>query len=137
VEFHPFIKKKFGMMIPRPSLRPSRSINTYMSKARAEIPCITLGRIRIRKSVIRGGRDSNLLSIEMSLIEISKIDMLRMIPRNKTPWEKGNTTNPMFGMEGISLVQEFPTQKGQSEYYAQHPIRYNSRRHGKDLCNLG
>jgi hypothetical protein len=32
---------------------------------------------------------SNLLSIEMSLIKIIKTNMLRVNPRNKTPWEKG------------------------------------------------
>jgi hypothetical protein len=96
-----------------------------MSKAMEESPCRNIGRIRKRRSLIRRRRDSNLLSIEMSLIKISKTGMLRMIPRNKTPWE-GNTTNPMLGMQGISLVQGFPTQKGQSEECAQHPRGYNS-----------
>jgi hypothetical protein len=39
--------------------------------------------------LIRGGKDSNLPSIAMSLIEIIKISMLREIPRRKIPWEKG------------------------------------------------
>jgi hypothetical protein len=39
--------------------------------------------------LIRGGKDSNLPSIGMSLIEIIKISMLRVNPRKKTPWEKG------------------------------------------------
>jgi hypothetical protein len=39
--------------------------------------------------LIIGGRDSNLLSIEMRIKKISKTSMLRMIPRKKTPWEKG------------------------------------------------
>jgi hypothetical protein len=38
--------------------------------------------------VIRGGKDLNLPSIGMSLIEIIKISMLRVNPRKKT-WEKG------------------------------------------------
>jgi hypothetical protein len=40
-------------------------------------------------SPIKGGKDSNLPSIGMSLIEIIKISMLREIPRRKIPWEKG------------------------------------------------
>ena len=39
--------------------------------------------------LIRGGKDSNLPSIGMSLIEIIKISMLREISRKKIPWEKG------------------------------------------------
>jgi len=60
-----------------------------MSKVRAESPCRNIGRIRIRTSLISGGRDSKIFSIEMSLIKIIRIGMLRMIPRKKTPWEKG------------------------------------------------
>jgi hypothetical protein len=40
-------------------------------------------------STIRGGKDSNLPSIGMNLIEIIKISILRDIPRRKIPWEKG------------------------------------------------
>jgi hypothetical protein len=39
--------------------------------------------------MIRGGKDSNLPSIGMSLIEVIKITMLRVNPRKNTPWEKG------------------------------------------------
>jgi hypothetical protein len=60
-----------------------------MSKARVENPCRNHGRIRRRISLIRGGKDSNLLSIEMSLIKIIKTSMLRVNPREKTSWEKG------------------------------------------------
>jgi hypothetical protein len=60
-----------------------------MSKAREENPCRNHGRIRRRRSLIRGGKDSNLPSIVMNLIEIIKISMLGVNPRNKTPWEKG------------------------------------------------
>jgi hypothetical protein len=56
-----------------------------MSKARENNPCRNIGRIRRRISIIRGRRDSSLLSIEMSLIKIIKIGMPRMNPRNKTP----------------------------------------------------
>jgi hypothetical protein len=59
-----------------------------MSKGMEENPCRNLGRIRRRTSSIRGGKDSNLPSIGMSLIEITKISMLRVNPRKKTPWEK-------------------------------------------------
>jgi hypothetical protein len=40
-------------------------------------------------SLIRGGKDSNLPSIGMSLIEIIKISILRGISRKNIPWEKG------------------------------------------------
>jgi hypothetical protein len=66
-------------------MRPSRRINTCMRKARAENPCRNIGRIRRRRSLIRGGRDSNLLSTETTLIEIVKTSMLRMNPRENTP----------------------------------------------------
>jgi hypothetical protein len=84
----PFIKKILALMSPRPLLRPSGRLNTYMSKARAENPYKNLGRIRRRRSTIRGGKDSNLPSIGMTLIEIINSSMLRVNPRNKTPWEK-------------------------------------------------
>jgi hypothetical protein len=60
-----------------------------MSKVREENPCRNLGRTRRMRSLIRGGKDSNLPSIGMSLIGIIKINMLRGIPRRKIPWEKG------------------------------------------------
>ena len=41
-----------------------------------------------RRSPIRGGKDSKLPSIGMILIEIIKINMLRVNPRKNTPWEK-------------------------------------------------
>jgi hypothetical protein len=39
--------------------------------------------------MIRGGKDSNLPSIGMSLIEVIKISMVRVNPRKKNPLEKG------------------------------------------------
>ena len=60
-----------------------------MSKAGEENPYKNLGRTRRMRSPIRGGKDSNLPSIGMSLIEVIKISMLREIPRRKIPWEKG------------------------------------------------
>jgi hypothetical protein len=89
VDFHPFIRKRENMMSPIPSLMPSGRINTYMSKAREENLCRNIGRTRKMQSLIRGGKDSNLPSIGMSLIEIIKISMLRGISRKKIPWEKG------------------------------------------------
>ena len=67
-----------------------------MSKAREENPCRNIGRIRKRISSIRGGKDSNLPSIGMSLIEIIKINMLRGISRKKIPWEKGEDHQSNF-----------------------------------------
>jgi hypothetical protein len=60
-----------------------------MRKAREGNPYINIGRTRRMRIMIRGGKDSNPLSIGMSLIEIIKITMLRGIPRNMIPWEKG------------------------------------------------
>jgi hypothetical protein len=60
-----------------------------MRKDMEENPYINLGRIRGRRSPIRGENDSNLLSLRMILIEIIKINMLRVNPRKNTPWEKG------------------------------------------------
>ena len=42
----------------------------------------------------------------------------------------------MLGMKRRSLVQGFPTQKGQSEDYAQHLRSYNSRRYGRIYATL-
>jgi hypothetical protein len=47
-----------------------------------------LERIRRRIILIRGGKDSNLPSLGMILIEIIKISMLRVNPRKRTLWEK-------------------------------------------------
>ena len=71
-------------------MRPSGRLNTCMSKAREENPCRNLGRTRKMLNLVRGGKDSNLPSIGMSLIEIIKINMLRVNEKKKTPWEKGD-----------------------------------------------
>jgi hypothetical protein len=68
-----------------------------MSKNMEENPCRNIGRIRGRRSMIRGGKDSNLPSIGMSLIEIIKISMLRVNPRKKIPWEKEEDHLSNFG----------------------------------------
>jgi hypothetical protein len=68
--------------------------------------------------MIREGSDSNLLSIEISLIKIIKTSMIRINPREKNPWEKGKTTNQLLGIQRRSLVQVFPSYKGKSEYRA-------------------
>jgi hypothetical protein len=59
-----------------------------MRKERAENPWKNLGRIRRRINMIRGGRVSNLLSIETTLIKINKISLLWRNPRKKIPWGK-------------------------------------------------
>jgi hypothetical protein len=38
--------------------------------------------------MMREGRNSNLISIEITQIKISKINLVRMKPREKTLWEK-------------------------------------------------
>jgi hypothetical protein len=68
-----------------------------MNKARAESLCINIGRIRRRRSLIRGRMDSNHLSIEIIIIKISKTSILRMNPRKKTPWEKGEYHQSIVG----------------------------------------
>jgi hypothetical protein len=42
-------------------------------------------------------KDSNILSIETILSHINKINLLRMNPRWKTPWEKGEDHNSNVG----------------------------------------
>jgi hypothetical protein len=56
-----------------------------MRKESEENPCRNVGRIRRRRNMIRGGRVSNLLSIETSLIKINKISLLKINPRKKIP----------------------------------------------------
>jgi hypothetical protein len=70
-----------------------------MSKAREENPYRNLRRTRKMKISIRGGKDSNLPSIGMSLIENIKISMLRDIPRRNIPWEKGEDHQSNVGDE--------------------------------------
>jgi hypothetical protein len=48
----------------------------------------------------------------------------------------GKTTNPMLGMQRISLVQGFTSQKREIEDRAQHPRGYNYRRNENNICNL-
>jgi hypothetical protein len=68
-----------------------------MRKAKEDNPCKNLGRTRKMQSPIRGGKDSNLPSIGMSLIEIIKIIMLRGISRKNIPWEKGEDDQSNVG----------------------------------------
>jgi hypothetical protein len=56
-----------------------------MSKAREENLYRNIGRTRIMRSSIRGGKDSNLPSTGMRLIEIIKVTMLGEISRRKIP----------------------------------------------------
>jgi hypothetical protein len=77
------------MMSPNFLHRPLEQLSTCMSKARAENLCKRLRRIRRRRSLIREGRDSNLLSTKVVQIQINKISRIRINPRKKTSWEKG------------------------------------------------
>jgi hypothetical protein len=52
--------------------------------------------------MVRGGRDSNLLSIETTLIKISKISLLRMNPRKKIPW--GKEEDHQFNVGGAKKI---------------------------------
>ena len=70
-------------------MRPSGRKNTCMRKDKEENPYRNIRRTIRMKILIRGGKDSKLPSIGMSLIEIIKINMLREILRRKIPWEKG------------------------------------------------
>jgi len=59
-----------------------------MGRVRVENIFRHIGRLRRKRNLIRGGKDSNLLSIETSLIKINKFSLLRMNPRENTPLEK-------------------------------------------------
>jgi hypothetical protein len=83
-----------------------------MSKAREDNPCRNLGRTRKMQSPIRGGKDSNLPSIGMSLVEIIKISMLRDISRRKIPWEKGEDHQSNAGdARKITCTRIFHTER--------------------------
>jgi hypothetical protein len=107
-----------------------------MSKAREENPCRNIGRTRKMRSLIRGGKDSNLPSIGISLIEIVKISMLRGNPRKKIPWEKGEDHQSNVGDARKITCTRISHTKRQGEYCAQHPRGYNSRRCGNNLCRF-
>ena len=77
-------------------MRPLGRLSTCMSKEMEENLCINLGRIRRRRILIRGGRDSNFLSTKIALIEIIKTGVLRM--KRRLLGKNGNTTNKMLGM---------------------------------------
>ena len=83
-----FYKEKIRYDEPKTLTKSIRKANNCMSKDREENPYRNLGRISRRRSSISGGKDSNLPSIGMGLIEIIKIIMLRVNTRKKTPWEK-------------------------------------------------
>jgi hypothetical protein len=68
-----------------------------MSNARAENLCRSLGWIRRRRNLIIEGRDSNFLSTETVQIQIKKIGLLRLDPRCKIPWQKGEDYQSNFG----------------------------------------
>jgi hypothetical protein len=55
-----------------------------MSKEKVDNLFTILGRIRIRINYIREERDANLLLIEVVLIQIKKINLLRVNPRGRT-----------------------------------------------------
>jgi hypothetical protein len=59
-----------------------------MSKEREESICINIGRIRIRRSLNRERKDSNILSIEITQIKINQTNLLRMNLKENTR-EKG------------------------------------------------
>jgi hypothetical protein len=69
-----------------------------MRKVRVYNIFINILRIRRRRNMIREGMDSNLLSVETFLAHFNIIILLRVNPRRKNQWEKGNTTNQMLGM---------------------------------------
>jgi hypothetical protein len=84
-----FYKEKIQYDEPRTLTETIRKDKYMYEQGNGRESIRNIGRIRRRRSLIRGRRDSNLLSIEMSLIKIIKTSMLRMNPRKKTPWEKG------------------------------------------------
>jgi hypothetical protein len=65
-----------------------------------------------RRSPIKGGKDSKLPSIGMTLIEIIKINMLRVNPRKNTPWEKrGRPPIQCWGFKEDHMYKDFPHKK--------------------------
>jgi hypothetical protein len=109
-----------------------------MSKEKEERLFRNIGRIIRRRNQIKEERDSNLLSRETILKDINKINMLRMNPKWKTPWGKGEDHQSNVGdvkkitCTNISLIEK------KNEDIAQHSRGYHSGRHGKkyskDIC---
>jgi hypothetical protein len=62
-------------------------------------PRSCFSKIRRKRNLIKEGKDSNLLSIEITLIKIIKINLLKMSPRQKTPLEKGEDHQSNVGDE--------------------------------------
>jgi hypothetical protein len=83
-----------------------------MSKEKEKDACINIGRIRIRRNMIKQGMDSNLLSTKIIQIQINKNNLLRMNPRRNTMLEKeedhqSNVEGPnKITYTRISIIEE-------------------------------
>jgi hypothetical protein len=111
-----------------------------MRKEGVENICKSIGRIRRRGSMIKEGRDSNLLSIETSIIKINNIIPLRMNPRGKTPWEKWEDNQSNFGGENmITCTSIFLTKKTKSSPCIASKkilITIHGEKYSKNICSL-
>jgi len=92
--------------------RPLGRKSTFKIKEREENPCRSIGWIRRRKNMIEEGMDSNLFSTEIVQVKINKINLVRMKPRNKNPWEEEEHHQSNVGGENkitytrIYLIEE-------------------------------
>jgi hypothetical protein len=79
-------------------LYESRENNLYKS----------LGRKRRRRNMIKEGRDSKILSIEIILIQINKIIILRMNRKGRSLGKRGRTPIKYWGCKEDHMYKDFP-----------------------------
>jgi hypothetical protein len=90
-------------------MRQSRKISTCMIKTMVRKISRSLGEIRRRNDKIKGRMDLNLLSLEIVLTHISKVNDLRVDPRWQNLWgqRKGKPIK-CWGCEGDHLYRYCP-----------------------------
>jgi hypothetical protein len=84
-----FYKEKIQYDEPKTLTETIRKDKYMYEKRKGKSLCKNLGRIRIKRSLIRERKDSNPLSTEIAPKKIIQTSMIRMNPREKTHWEKG------------------------------------------------
>jgi hypothetical protein len=81
VDWQPFLRKMTKYDEPKTLNEAINKAKYLYDQGQEENPCRNIGRKRRMRSMIRGGKDSNLSLIGMSLIEIVKISLIRGISK--------------------------------------------------------
>jgi hypothetical protein len=79
-----------------------------MSKERVENICKSLGRIRRRRSLIREGRDSNLLSTETTLIKSTRSVYKNESKKEDSLGKRGRPPIQCWGCKEDHMYKDFP-----------------------------